>query len=578
MRTDESKDVRSRIRFLELIMYTLFLLMAGRSVYCQVIIREWLADKASDQYEKVDIVSGKRGNIYDANNRQIAVSIDVVSVGVHPQKVKDVKTTVKALSDIFHVDRRILINDMYSKKAFFWVKRQVGPKEAKMISDLNLPGIILKPEYNRFYPNKTLAAQVIGFCGLDGKGIEGIEYFYNSELQGSEDHVKVCKDALGRKFESEKNIDSDSNGHNLILTIDSTIQYITEKALEEAVTGFEGKSGISIVMDPRTGAILALAHYPFYNPNAFRDYSKYEMRSRALTDPYEPGSTFKIFSAAAAIESKICKPTTLFYCENGAFQVGKNVVHDTHSYNMLTLQDIIKYSSNIGAIKVGQMVGPEILYGTLRNFGFGEKTGIDCAGESSGSLAPYAKWRKIDAGTIAFGQGVSVSAIQLITATSAIANGGILMKPHLIQAITDSNGQVIKKIEPVVVRRAISTETAMTVRQMMKEVITSGGTGVNAALEGYTVCGKTGTAQKIENGAYAKGKYVSSFVGFMPADHPEAVILVVVDEPQKRHYGGTVAAPAFKRIALETLGYLNIPSENIPSRFTTVSLEIEAKG
>jgi len=577
MKTDESKMLRFRIRILGSIMYALFFLMAGKAVYYQVFLSEWLADKAMDQYEKVDVFSGRRGNIYDASNRKMAVSIDVVSVGAHPKKIRDVRATIKALSDVLHVDRRELINNLYSTKPFVWIKRQITPKETKLLADLNIPGIVLKPEYSRFYPNKFLGAQVVGFCGLDGKGIEGVEYYDNAQLQGTEDRVKVLKDALGRRFESEKTTVSDANGNNLVLTIDGAVQYITEKALEEAVVGFSGKSGMAIVMNPRTGGILALAHYPSYNPNAFREYSKGELRSRALTDPFEPGSTMKIFSVAAAIESGICKPTTVFNCENGAFHIGTNVVHDTHSYGMLTVQEIIKYSSNIGAIKVGQAVGAEILYKNLRNFGFGEKTGIDCAGETSGTLAPYTKWRKIDAGTIAFGQGISVSAIQLITATSAIANGGILVKPHLVKAVTDANGQVIKRIEPAPVRRAISTETARTIRQMMKEVITTGGTGVNAALEGYAVCGKTGTAQKIENGSYARGKYVSSFIGFVPADYPEAVILVVVDEPQKRYYGGTVAAPAFKRIALETLGYLNISPQNIPNRLT-VSLEKEGKG
>ena len=577
MKADEGKMLRSRIRILGYIMYALFFLMAGKAMHYQIFLSEWLADKAMNQYEKVDVFSGKRGNIYDASNRKIATSIDVVSVGAHPKKIKDVRATIKALSDIFHIDRRELINNLYSTKPFVWIKRQITPKEAKMLAGLNLPGIVLKPEYSRFYPNKFLGAQVVGFCGLDGKGIEGVEYSYNAELQGTEDRIKVTKDALGRRFESEKTTVSDSDGNNLVLTIDGAVQHITEKALEEAVVGFSGKSGMAIVMNPRTGGILALAHYPSYNPNAFREYSKGELRNRVLTDPFEPGSTMKIFSVAAAIESGIYKPTTQFNCENGAYKVGTNVVHDTHSYGMLTVQEIIKYSSNIGAVKVGQGIGAEILYKNLRNFGFGEKTGIDCAGETSGTLAPYNKWRKIDAGTIAFGQGISVSAIQLIAATAAIANGGILMKPHLVQAVTDANGRVIKKIEPSPVRRAISTETARTIRQMMKEVITTGGTGVNAALEGYAVCGKTGTAQKIENGAYARGKYVSSFIGFVPADHPEAVILVVVDEPQKRYYGGTVAAPAFKRIALETLGYLNISPQNIPNRLT-VSLEKEGKG
>ncbi len=577
MKTDESKKLRNRIRGLGFMMYALFILMAGRATYYQIYLNEWLSEKAMSQYEKVDVVSGKRGDIFDASNRKMAVSIDVVSVGVHPKKISDVRTTLNALTGILHVDRRELSNNLYSSKPFVWIKRQITPKESRMLADLNLPGVILKPEYSRFYPNKFLGAQVVGFCGLDGKGIEGIEYFYNAELQGTEDRVKVLKDALGRRFESEKITVSDSNGNNLILTIDGAIQYITEKALEEAVVGFSGKSGMAIVMNPRTGGILALAHYPSYNPNAFREYPKHELRSRALTDPFEPGSTMKIFSVAAAIESGICKPTTVFNCENGAFRVGTNVVHDTHSYGMLTVQEIIKYSSNIGAIKVGQAVGPEILYKNLRNFGFGEKTGIDCAGETTGVLAPYTKWRKIDAGTIAFGQGISVSAVQLITATSAIANGGILMKPHLVQAVTDTNGQIIKRIEPAPVRRVISSETARTIRLMMKEVVTTGGTGVNAALEGYAVCGKTGTAQKTEHGAYARGKYVSTFIGFVPADHPEAVILVIVDEPQKKYYGGTVAAPAFKRIALETLGYLNVAPQNIPAKFR-VSLEQEGEG
>jgi cell division protein FtsI (penicillin-binding protein 3) len=577
MKTDESKMLRFRIRILGTVIYALFVLMVGKAVYYQVFLNEWLADKALNQYEKVDVFSAKRGDIYDANNRKMAVSIDVVSVGAHPKQIKDVRATVKALTDVFRLDRKELINNLYSTKPFVWVKRQITPKESKMLAELKLPGIVLKPEYSRFYPNKNLGAQVVGFCGLDGKGIEGVEYYYNKELQGAEDRVKVLRDALGRRFESEKTSGTDFLGNNLILTIDGAIQLITEKALEEAVIGFAGKSGIAIVMNPKTGGILALAHYPSYNPNTFREYPKGDLRNRALTDPFEPGSTFKIFSIAAAIESGICKPTTVFNCENGAYQVGTNVVHDTHSYGMLTVQEIIKYSSNIGAIKVGQTIGAEILYKTLRNFGFGEKTGIDCAGESPGVLSPYTRWRKIDAGTIAFGQGVSISAIQLVTATSAIANGGILVKPHLVHAITDANGQIIRKIDDGPVRRAISTETARTVRQMMKEVITTGGTGTNAALEGYTVCGKTGTAQKIINGAYARGKYVSSFVGIVPADHPEAVILVVVDEPSKRYYGGTVAAPAFKRIAVETLGYLNIPPQNIPNRIM-VALNKEGKG
>ncbi len=574
---EKNKTLRSRIRVLAFIMYLLFFVMAGKSVYYQVIIRDWLANKALGQYEKQEIIAGKRGEIFDACHRKLAVSLDVTSIGVHPAQIVDARATAKALSDTLGISRHEIVAKLLSKKPFIWIKRQISPKESSTLEAMKLPGVMFLPDHSRFYPNRSLAAQVIGFCGIDGKGIEGLEYFYNSELQGKQDRVKVLKDALGRRFDSEKNSEPNCDGHNLILTIDGAIQYTAEKALEDAVVGFSARSGIAIVMDPRTGGILALAHYPRFNPNSYQDYPRDDIRNRAFTDPFEPGSTMKIFSASAAIESKICKPTTTFYCENGAFRVGSNIVHDTHSYGTLTLQEIIKYSSNIGAIKVGQMLGGEILYNNLRNFGFGEKTGIEASGESPGLLSSYTRWRKIDEGTIAFGQGISVTAIQLVTATSAVANNGVLMKPHLVQAITDASGKIIRKIEPKPVRQAVSAETARTVRQMLKTVVAPGGTGVNAAITGYDVCGKTGTAQKIDHGVYAKGKYVSSFIGFFPADHPEAVILVVVDEPQKRHYGGTVAAPAFKRIALETLGYLNIPPDSVPDKLT-VSIDKEAKG
>ncbi len=338
------------------------------------------------------------------------------------------------------------------------------------------------------------------------------------------------------------------------------IQYLTERALEEASVKFNAKSGMAIVMSPKTGAILAVAHYPFFNPNSFGEFDQNLWRNRSITDPFEPGSTMKIFSACAAIESGGCSPNAIFFCENGKYRIGKNVVRDTHPHGWLSLQQIIKFSSNIGTIKVSEMIGPEHIYKTFRNFGFGEKTGIDCPGETSGCLSHYNRWAKIDAGAIAFGQGVSVSALQLITAASAIANDGILMAPYIVQAITDQNGRLIKSSSPRMVRRVVSLETARTVKKIMASVTTEGGTGVNAALEGYSVCGKTGTAQKIdEKRTYSDEKYIASFLGFIPAEDPEITVLVVIDEPQGKHYGSIVAAPAFKRIAHETVNYMNIP-------------------
>jgi cell division protein FtsI (penicillin-binding protein 3) len=423
-----------------------------------------------------------------------------------------------------------------------------------------------------------LSAQTLGFTNIDDHGIEGIEFYYDAHLRGPTSKFTVLKDALGRGFDAEKRRVSKFRGNNLILTIDSTIQYIAEKALEEAVTEFSAKSGMAIIMAPKTGAILAMAHFPFFNPNAFNGFDKKLWRNRTITDPFEPGSTMKIFSAAAALESGNAFPNSIFYCENGAYKIGQEVVHDTRPYGWLSLQQIIKHSSNIGAVKVSEITGPESLYKTLRDFGFGSKTGIDCPGETSGSLSPFKQWAKIDAGTISFGQGISVSALQLASAASAIANEGLLMKPYIVQAITDQNGRLLKSFEPRIARRVVSEKTARTLVRIMQTVITKGGTGVKAAIEGYSVCGKTGTAQKIdEKGEYSDGKFISSFVGFAPAEKSEVAILVVIDEPQDQHYGSIVAAPVFKKIAHKILSYMNIPPKSKTNRLI-VSLGNEARG
>ncbi|MFO7712803.1 peptidoglycan D,D-transpeptidase FtsI family protein, partial [Desulfosarcina sp.] len=445
-------------------------------------------------------------------------------------------------------------------------------------------GIDFIPEYTRFYPNKELAAQLIGFTGLDGNGLEGIEYIYDQVLSGGEQTVIVLKDALGRRFANDRHAGEGdvvplSSGKNIILSIDRTIQYITESALQSSVLEFEAKSGMAVVMNPATGAILALAHTPTFNPNIFSGYPRESWRNRSITDPFEPGSTMKIFTAAAALESGICGPNTIFFCENGAYRVGRNTIHDTHPRGWLSLQQIVKYSSNIGISKVMEMVGSETLYQSLVKFGFGEKTGLGCPGETSGSLAPCERWTAIDSSAIAFGQGISVSAIQLVAAASSLANGGLLMKPYIVEAVTNENGRIIERSKPTVVRRTVKPETAAVVNRIMQTVITEGGTGATAALDGYTISGKTGTAQKIdESRTYTNGKYLSSFLGFAPAAKPAAVILVVIDEPQNAHYGGTVAAPAFRKIAHETLQYLNVPPEIKNNGLRQASLSSEVEG
>jgi cell division protein FtsI (penicillin-binding protein 3) len=565
------KFIKLRVFLVGSVFIVLFMVVGAKAFYLQVYHSPWLSQKASSQYEKFLKSSGKRGTVYDRNLREMAVTVDVASIAARPSEIKNLQSTSKALARALKTDYRKINQILKSKSPFVWIKRQASPKETEAVSALGLDGIEFVPERNRFYPNKTLASQALGFTGLDGYGLEGVEFAYDRYLRGSDNNLTVFKDALGQVFDEKQKSNGSIDGHNIILTIDRTVQYIAENALAEGVKEYSAQSGMAIVMEPQTGAILAMAHYPFFNPNAYTDFNKELWRNRAITDPFEPGSTMKIFSAAAAIESGNVKAHDIFYCENGSYKIGRNVVHDIKKHGWLSLQQIIKYSSNIGAVKLSEKLGPEKLYLMFRRFGFGDKTGIDSPGETTGSLSHYQSWTTVDTGSIAFGYGISVSALQLITAVSAIANDGILMKPYFVQAITDESGQPLKQFQPQPIRRVIKEQTARTIKAIMKTVITSGGTGTNAALENYTVCGKTGTTRKLdESGTYSDSKHIASFVGFTPAEKPQLAILVVIDEPQGQNYGGTVAAPVFRRIAQETLNYLNITPENTIKSFATL--------
>ena len=574
----KEKYIKFRVLIVGLVFIILFGVIGAKAVHLQVYRSPWLAQKASNQYEKSFKSSGKRGTIYDRNLREMAVSIDVTSIAVRPAKIRQPNAASRVLAKALKTNHRKIKKKLKSKSPFVWVKRQASPKETAAVKALGLDGIEFVPERNRFYPNKTLASHALGFTGLDGYGLEGIEFSYDRYLRGSDSNSKVFKDALGKVFNEEHNKNAHTAGHNIVLTIDRAIQYITENALQETVKEYSARSGMALVMEPKSGAILALAHVPVFNPNTYTDFNNERWRNRAITDPFEPGSTMKIFSAAAALESGNIKASSIFYCENGAYRIGQNVVHDIKKHGWLSLQQIIKYSSNIGAVKVSEKIGSEKLYSMFQKFGFGAKTGIDSPGETTGSLAHYKNWTTVDTGAVAFGYGISVSAIQLITAASAIANDGILMKPYFVQAITDQSGKTLKQFGPRTVRQVISKRNARTIRNIMKTVITEGGTGTNAALEGYTVCGKTGTARKLgQNGTYSDSMHIASFVGFTPAENPKLTILVVIDEPQGNYYGGTVAAPVFRRIAHEALNYLNIPPQSGTKRFAT-SRRIEARG
>jgi cell division protein FtsI (penicillin-binding protein 3) len=572
------KYIKMRVFLVGLVFIVMFMVIGAKAFTLQVYHSPWLAQKASSQYEKSLKSSGKRGTVYDRNLREMAVTVDVASIAARPSEIKNLRSTSKALAKALRTDYRKINQSLKSKSPFVWIKRQASPKETEAVSALGLAGIEFVPERNRFYPNKTLASQALGFTGLDGYGLEGIEFAYDHYLRGSDNNLTVFKDALGKVFDEKQKSNGRTDGRNIILTIDSTIQYIAENALAEGVKEYSAKSGIAIVMEPQTGAVLAMAQVPFFNPNAYTDFNKNLWRNRAITDPFEPGSTMKIFSAAAAIESGNIKAHDIFFCENGTYKIGQNVVHDIKKFGWLSLQQIIKYSSNIGAVKISEKLGPKRLYDMFRKFGFGDKTGIDSPGETAGSLNHYSNWTTVDTSSIAFGYGISVSAIQLIAAVSAIANDGILMKPYFVQAIADESGQPLKQFQPQPVRRVITVQTARTIKAIMKTVITSGGTGTKAALENYTVCGKTGTTRKLdESGTYSDSRHIATFVGFTPADRPQLAIVVVIDEPQGQYYGGTVSAPVFRKIAGETLNYLNITPESTTKSFATLR-RIETRG
>ncbi len=556
--TRRKTDKKARRNLLVAVIFIIWLGAVGvRAGYLQLYKGPSLSRRAASEYEKQVVAMGKRGTIYDRRHQPMAVSLEAVSIAAHPGQVDQPAALARAIAKILHCDRRSLQRRLASGQSFVWLKRQVPSRQAAEIAALDFKGLVFVPDRARVYPNKNLAGQVIGFTGIDGHGLEGLEFIFDDQLSGGSQTITILKDGKGRRFETD--ISGIRSGNDLVLTIDRQIQFIAEQAVATASRKFAARSAMALVMVPSSGEILALAHWPFFNPNDFRRYTPQVWRNRAITDPFEPGSTMKIFSAAAALETGSSAVNTIYYCENGALRIGRETIHDTKGHGWLSLQQIVKYSSNIGTYKVAQKIGAQSLYNYLRAFGFGEKTKVECPGESAGALPYYKRWKPFDTGSIAFGQGISVTALQLLSAAAALANNGLLMQPHIVKAIVDPNGRPVKTFAPRPLRQVVSTRTARTVRRIMKTVITKGGTGTLAALEGYSVCGKTGTAQKVDRNGYADGRYVASFVGFAPVEKPRIAVLVVIDEPKKEHYGGTVAAPAFRRIVSETLSYLNVP-------------------
>ncbi len=579
MKKKYQKKIRRRMLIVGCGFSLILCIILGKAAHIQIWQGNDLTLKAEKDFKGSRVSLGKRGSVFDVHYREMAVTLDTHSIGAHPQQIKKRDAVARDLAKALGKNKKAVYRQLDTKHPFVWVKRQASPSEVTTVKALSLDGVVFKPAHSRFYPNQVLAGQVLGFTGVDGTGLEGVEFHYDTFLRGRTDRYTVLRDARGLGFDAEFSMIPDYTGQNIILTIDANIQFVAEQALKGAVDEFEAISGMAVVMNPKTGAVLAMAHYPFVDPNQFQEFKRDRWRNRIVTDAFEPGSTLKIFTAAAALESKSSSSQSIFYCENGTFRIGPNRIHDTHPRGWLTLKKIVKFSSNIGAAKVGQAMGKKTLYRTLEQFGFGSKTGIDCPGESPGRLVSYRHWKPIDAANIAFGQGVAVSAIQLTAAVAALANDGVLMRPYLVQAIADQDGRLLKNMTPKPGRKVVSTRTARTVRSMMAAVVEEGGTGVQAAMAHYSVGGKTGTAQKVEpTGGYSSKRFISSFVGLAPVEQPKAVVLVVLDEPRKKHYGGTVAAPAFRQIMRAALSYLDEAQPVPPKNAIQVSEMIRKVG
>jgi cell division protein FtsI (penicillin-binding protein 3) len=459
----------------------------------------------------------------------------------------------------------------------------VPPHEAEAVERLRLKGVYTVQEGRRFYPHASLAAHMLGFVGVDSQGLEGIERRLDPVIRGQPRDVEADRDGRRQVIFTAGVPVPPAQGSRVELTIDAGIQDVTERELAAGVAAARAAGGAAVVLDPSTGEVLALANVPAFDPNQpgrlgdqrWRD----RVRNRAITDPYEPGSTFKAILAAAAIEERLVKPTDMFFCENGRYQIGRWRIHDSHRHGWLSFAEVIQYSSNIGATKVAERLGAERYYRYLRAFGFGARSGVELPGESPGIVRPVETWARVDLATLSFGQGVSVTPLQMAAAFAAIANGGLLVRPFLVRRVLTPDGDVVLANEPAVVRRVVSARTAGTVTALLRRVVEEkGGTGEKARLDDFPVAGKTGTAQKVNlhTGTYSS-KRIGSFVGFVPADRPRVVILVLIDEPGASSYGGVVAAPVFRAIAGTVLKRLGVESPALPLQLASVPAAPAAK-
>lgn len=559
--TKPKHNFKLRILLTGILLGLLYGIVAARAVDLMVIQGPELRRMAVRQHQRVEKLIPRRGSILDANGTVLAESVPVDSVYAHPRLVPDPAAAASVLSKILGMKERRLLEKLASNGKFTWIKRAVEPEQARAIRRNHIPGVVVVGEYARYYPQGQLAANLLGFVGSDGVGLEGLERKYDDILAGSERRFVVQRDAMGKPlYPSPEALPEPKGGDRLVLTLDARIQAIVEEALDEAVTGSEAESGMAAVMETDTGNILAMAVRPTFNPNRFRDYSQESIRNRFVTDIFEPGSTFKVFTLAAFLDSGEGDIYDELYCEDGMFELDGHIINDTHPHGWFTVEEIVVHSSNIGAAKLGLGIGRDQLSRYVRSFGFGSSTGLGLPGESKGLLRPFDELSRVGLANVSFGQGIGVTGAQLLTAINAIASGGMLIKPHIVKKVENAEGNVVRKTEPEVIRRVLGDGAVRDITHVMVNVVHGGGTGARAAPDGYTVAGKTGTAQKVnfETGGYYGDKYIASFMGWGPAEDPDISLLVVVDNPKGKPWGGSVAAPAFREIVERTLALRGI--------------------
>jgi cell division protein FtsI/penicillin-binding protein 2 len=516
------------------------------------------SERAKSQQVKSEEIQVRRGNIYDRKGRALAVNLDLESLYCDPEEVTIDRDGLRRLSGILGMDEKTIKAKFDQDKRFLWVNRKLSPAVAGEIKKLNIKGIGFAPEAKRYYPKGELAAHVIGMVGLENQPLEGLELKYDKHLRTSGRKIYFTRDASGKRLSS--GVELEAKGNDLLLTIDEGLQYIAEKEVEKAMARWRSAAASAIIMDPFTGEILALANRPGYDLNEPGRAGKDSIRNRVITDIYEPGSTFKVIVGTAALEEKLYNPESRFDCSKGVIEVGGKGIRDAHRHGVLSFHEVMQKSSNVGSVMLGLKLGREKIYRYAKLYGFGEQTGIDMPGEVSGWIRHPDKWSATSIGAISIGQEVAVTPLQILRAYAAIANGGYLVRPHLVSEIRNPQGQTIFYFEGE--RKRILTENTATVfKNILKTVVEEGGTATQAAVEGNQVAGKTGTAQLTDSrtGRYSKEKYISSFVGFVPADDPKIAMIVIVYEPKGQIYGGVVAGPVFKNIANQALSYLNIP-------------------